>query len=288
MTESFLNYLQHEKRSSIHTITSYKTDLRQFINFCKKTSPVFDIEKVTHPQVRAWVISLLEKKMTAKSINRKMAALSAYFQFLMNKQVRSDNPVAKVPTLKTPKNLPKFVKLQEIDRLLHPLNFSEDFSGLRDLIVLEILYGTGIRRSELIELLPESVQNGSLKVMGKGGKERLIPMHRPLQALLEKYMALRQGLAIDPQLILTDKGKKAYPGLIYNLVKKYMRSYTNTEKQSPHVMRHSFATHLLENGADLNAIKVLLGHSNLSATQLYTHNSIGRLKKIFEKSHPKA
>jgi len=287
MIASFLNYLQYEKRSSPHTLKAYGTDLKQFNAFFENEEG-FQSEKAEHTQIRAWVLSLISAGLTQKSINRKVASLSAYYQFLMKKGKRDYNPTVKIPSLKVPKSLPKFVKIDEMERLFDPQHFAQGFSGTRDRLVLELLYGTGIRRGELIALKPADVQNGTLKVLGKGGKERVIPLYKGLQLLLELYLPLRQEVAHAPQLIVTDSGKKAYPNFIYQLVRKYLMAYTSSEKQSPHVMRHSFATHLMENGADLNAIKSLLGHANLSATQVYTHNSIGRLKKIFEKAHPKA
>ncbi len=289
MLKSFFNYLQYEKRCSPHTLKSYKTDLEQFASYCEKEENQA-METAQYNLLRSWVVKLLEENISPRSVNRKIASLNAFYRFLMVKERRGDNPAGRLRSLKTPKALPKFVKEDEIGQLLAQHNYHEDFEGLRDQLVMEMLYGTGIRLSELINLATTDINlnQGTIKVLGKRNKERMVPLHRPLKELLEKYLHLRPATGENSYLIITVKGKKAYPGLVYNIVNKYLTAFTSAEQRSPHTLRHTFATHLLENGADLNAIKDLLGHANLSATQIYTHNSIGRLKKIFEKTHPKA
>ena len=232
--------------------------------------------------------------MSPKSINRKLSTLKSLFQFLLKKEKIEIDPMLKVVSPKTGKRLPAFVEEQKMDSLLEDITFPEGFKGLRDKLVLEILYQTGIRRSELIHLQISDIdfQNQLIKVLGKGNKERLIPINRQLRLLINDYLALRKTTFPDlleiGQLMLTDKGKPMYPKFVYNLVKKYLSYVTTQEHRSPHILRHSFATHLSNNGADLNAIKELLGHSSLAATQIYTHNTIDRLKEIYQQAHPKA
>ena len=293
MKESFLRYLEHEKRFSPHTLTAYRTDLEQFLQFLDHTFDIQAPEEVTHTQVRSWTVDLLNEGRSTSSINRKLSTLKTFYRFLQRRHGLERNPMLKVLSPKMGKRLPHVVRADELDRLFEQIKFPTDFEGQRDQLVLELLYNTGMRRSELINLTLSDIdfRSNVLKVLGKGNKERLIPFGRGLAKLLLAYIELRQQTFGDPEytnLLLTKQGKPLYPKAAYNIVHKYLAAVSTVEKKSPHVLRHSFATHLSDNGADLNAIKALLGHANLAATQIYTHNSIEKLKKVYESAHPKA
>jgi integrase/recombinase XerC len=291
MIDSFLRYLAFEKRYSAHTLSSYENDLRQFEEYLQANLQLNDLATATHLHIRSWVISLVEEKLQARSINRKIATLRSFYKFLLKREAISQDPTLRVKALKTPKSLPHFVQEKELIQLLDGFPFSPDFSGSRDRLVLELLYATGIRLAELINLREENLSTGSIRVLGKRNKERVIPIADSTANLLKTYLQEKKNLFAynaSPHLIVTDKGEQAYPMFIYRLVKKYLGTFTSSDKQSPHVLRHTFATHLLDKGADLNAVKDLLGHSSLAATQVYTHNSLDKLRKVFEQAHPKA
>lgn len=291
MVAKFLEYLQHEKKYSLHTVSAYQSDLKQFTVFVQQ----FDnqIQNVNYEQIRDWIISLVNDGNNATTVNRKIACLKSFYKFLHLHQFISKNPAISLHVLKTQKRLPIFVKEEDMQKLLNQVDFDDTFEGVRDKLVLELLYGTGIRLSELINLRHHQIDliNGYIKVLGKGNKERIIPLHKTLITLIEFYQKLKKDQQIEnicTNLIVTDNNNKCYPMFIYRLVRRYLEVISSIEKKSPHVLRHSFATHLLNKGADLNAIKELLGHSNLNATQIYTHNSIENLKNIFNQAHPKA
>lgn len=293
MIDNFLRYLAYERRYSAHTLTAYQADLAQFELYLQTTFSLQDTATATHLNIRSWVLSLVEGGMSARSVNRKLASLRSYYKFLLKREAIQQDPTLKVRAPKVQKGLPHFVQEAEMDRLLDGIPFPDTFDGWRDRLVLELLYGTGIRLSELLKLRIQNVDlhEGVIKVLGKRNKERVIPMARPLQELVRKYLGSRlQAFAGEENayLLLTDKGEQAYPMFVYRLVRKYLGTFTTSEKQSPHVLRHTFATHLLNRGADLNAVKDLLGHSSLAATQVYTHNSMEKLRKVFEQAHPKA
>jgi len=290
----FLAYLQFEKRFSSHTIKAYQTDLVQFKAFLQETYAIESTSTIGHQHIRAWIIQLLEKQLTPRSINRKLSTLKSFFQFLIKKGKLEKDPMLKVIAPKVGKRLPAFVEEAPLQRLFEDVSFGNDFIGIRDRLIMDLFYQTGIRRSELIQLQISDIdfEGQAIKVLGKGNKERLIPINRDIRLQIENYLALRKTTFPDilelGQLFLTKKGKPLYPKLVYTLVKKYLSIVTTQEARSPHVLRHSFATHLSNNGADLNAIKELLGHASLAATQVYTHNSIERLKQIYQQAHPKA
>ena len=290
---AFFQYLEYEKRVSPHTLIAYRKDMEQFFDFLKINYDSLHITALQHIHIRSWIVKLLNDTISARSINRKLSTLKTYFRFLQKHDFIQHDPMLKVMAPKVGKRLPIYVQEQQMERLFELVDFTNDYSGQRDLLIMDILYSTGLRRSELINLQIEDVDfaNNQLKVLGKGNKERLVPFGLNLRKSLQYYMGLRQKNfpeSTQRALFLTNKGKPLYPKLVYNLVKKYLSIVTTVEQRSPHVLRHSFATHLSNNGADLNAVKELLGHSNLSATQIYTHNSIGRLKSIYEQAHPKA
>lgn len=295
MQKQFYNYIRYEKRYSSHTLNAYKTDLQQFSDFLKKQFEIEDLTKANFHIIRSWIVHLSELQITPLSINRKVATLKSFYKFLLKNEHIEKNPTLRIKPLKTPKTNPTFIDESKFVNLLKQFPFTDTFEGLRDKLVLEILYGTGIRLAELLHLKFRDVNFSGqyIKVKGKRNKERIIPITKALLLLINQYEDAKKTIfAIDDDipecLIFSDTGKAAYPMLIYRIVKKYLALITSQDKKSPHVLRHSFATHLLNKGADLNAIKDLLGHANLSATQVYTHNSLDKLKSAFKQAHPKA
>ena len=291
--EQFFSFLAYEKRYSPHTLISYKKDIAQFTDFLSRTFET-ELLKADHQMVRSWVIDLAEAEIAPASISRKLSSIKSLYKFLLKEGMVDANPAAAVKSPKKAKKLPVFVGEEKIITLLDSDNiFDDSFSGTRDKLIMELLFGTGIRLSELtnIKLDDFSIQEQLLKVLGKRNKERIIPLNKSLCVLVGYYLNQRKICFSDmdtPYLILADKGDKAYPKLIYRVVNKYLSMISTQQKKSPHVLRHSFATTLLNKGADINAIKELLGHANLSATQIYTHNTVERLKSIYKQAHPKA
>jgi len=291
---SFLEHIRYEKRLSHHTLTAYGNDLEQLGTFLKDEFGTEDPSAATHLHLRGWIVSLVEKGLDKTSVNRKIATLRAYFGYLTRRKLIALDPTLKIQALKTSKKLPVYVEEKPMETLLDEVAFPDDFAGLRDRLVLELLYGTGIRLAELVGLQTSDVNlyERTITVLGKRNKHRLVPLTANLFELVQHYLKAKEtelGAGADPVcLIVSDQGNKAYPVLIQRIVKKYLTVVTTLEKKSPHVLRHTFATHLLNRGADLNAIKDLLGHSSLAATQIYTHNSIETLKKAYDQAHPKA
>jgi len=285
--DDFLIYLQAEKRYSTHTIKAYKNDLNQFHVFCQEG---MDLNFRT---IRTWVVYLMDSGYSSRSVHRKLTSLSTYCNYLIKEGELDFNPVERVLKPKMKKRVPAFVEEGKMDLLLDDYEFGDNFTGIRNRLVLDLLYQTGMRRSELIGLKTGSInrEGKSLKVMGKRAKERIIPLADELLSAIDRYMVLRDEVVKNKateQLIVTNKGKNAYEKLIYRIVNNYLAMVTTLDKKSPHVLRHTFATHMLNGGADLNAIKELLGHSNLSATQVYTHNTYKKLKSIYNQAHPRA
>ncbi len=289
MIDSFSKFLSFEKRYSSHTIVSYLNDLNQFKSFYSITYGPIQWETVKHIHIRSWLAALASKGISNRSISRKLSSLQTFYKFLLRRGILEKNPLKKIIAPRIGKKLPYYLQESTVHELFTNDLFNKDFSGLRDRIVLELLYSTGMRRSELmnLEIHHIDLEKNLLKVLGKGGKERLIPFGHDLQSMLKNYLSKRHCIANSNNLIISDKGKKVYPKWIYNTVKKYLSLVTTAEKRGPHILRHSFATHLTNQGAELNAVKELLGHANLAATQIYTHNSIDKLKRIYEKAHPK-
>ncbi len=293
MIDSFLKYIQYEKRYSKHTITSYQTDLLQFEKFISFTHKDLPVEKADHRIIRSWMVSLVEENQSPGSINRKIATLRSFYKFLLKEGSITTNPTQKIRVLKSGKKIPEFINETDILKMLNDHEFGEDFESKRDKLVLELLYGTGIRLNELIHIRESDInyQEQTLKVLGKRNKERIIPMNTELINLIHDYISVRNrdiGTNERGYLIVTNNKGKCYPMMIYRIVRKYLDFFTSIDKRSPHVIRHTFATHLLNKGADLNAVKDLLGHASLAATQVYTHNSLEKLKKVFDQAHPKA
>jgi integrase/recombinase XerC len=290
MVAQFIQYISSEKRLSPHTTKAYENDLNQFTLFLASEFDLLEPEKATFLEIRTWIVQLSEEKLDAKTINRKVASLNSYFNFLLKRKLIEVDPTIKLKALKTKKSLPAFVKTTEMNVMLDTTGFGVDFNGLRDQLVIELLYGTGIRLAEIITLSDQNVDlyNNQIKVTGKRNKQRIIPLNHTLSHLLGAYLKFKKEHFGNEDLILTNTGKKAYPMFIQRITEKYLGQSTNLKKRSPHVLRHTFATHLLNEGADLNAIKDLLGHSSLAATQVYTHNSIKKLKDVHKLAHPKA
>ncbi|UXX80807.1 tyrosine-type recombinase/integrase [Reichenbachiella carrageenanivorans] len=291
MIKPFLKYLLQEKRYSTHTVSAYETDLLQFQDYLECIDNEWALEEANHKMLRAWVVSLIEADINPRSVNRKIASLRSFYKFLLKREVIAQNPATKIRPLKTAKSLPEFVLKDEMDTLLDRIEFPDGFEGSRDKLIIELLYGTGMRLSELIHLKTSDVDyfNQSIKVLGKRNKERIIPLTLDNIRLIEAYVELKEPVGVSEDwLLTTDKGKKCYPMMVYRIVQKYLGYISKVYKKSPHVLRHTYATHLLNNGADLNAVKDLLGHSSLAATQVYTHNSLDKLKSVFDQAHPKA
>ncbi len=291
IVHTFFQYLEFEKRFSPHTLTAYKGDLGQFTDFLKSNYEITSEKEVTPQHIRSWMVQLMQQGVSPRSVNRKLSSLKTYFKFLKKRGQLTTNPMSKIIAPKSSRKLPVFVHKDKIDLLFEKVDFGQGYEGSRDRTILELLYATGMRRSELIGLKVNDIsfENNYLKVLGKGNKERLLPLNQKIDQVLKQYLEVRnQHFPKGTHLFLTKKGAPLYPKLVYNLVKRHLSAVTTLEQRSPHVMRHTFATHLSDNGADLNAIKELLGHANLSATQIYTHNSIEKLKKVYEQAHPKA
>lgn len=289
--ESFINYLQYEKRTSSHTLIAYKNDLDQFVQFCIGLVGEFDLKAVDNKLIRAWVVSLMEGKNSPRTVNRKVSAIKSFYKYAMKMEVVDKSPVTQIPLPKIRKKLPSFVEESSLIHLLDDGFFDQDFKGLRDKVIISLLYGTGIRLSELLGLQENNIDmhQSQIKVKGKRNMERIVPYPRSLNPLLESYRQSKAGQfgIVGGAFIVTDKGEPAYDKLVYRVVNSYLTRVTSLEKKSPHVLRHSYATHLLNRGADLNAVKELLGHSNLAATEVYTHTTFERLHSIYQQAHPR-
>lgn len=287
----FLTYLQAERRYASHTIKAYKNDLNQFHAFCQDLGKEgMDLHEKT---IRSWVVSLMDRGYSPRSVHRKLTSLRSFCKYLIRRGEMDVNPLDRVLKPKLSKRVPSFVDEAHMESLLDRYEFGDDFTGVRNRLILDLLYQTGMRRSELIGLRTGALnlEGKSVKVKGKREKERIIPLNDEMVRILEAYLVHRNQVVTDPEtdhLIVTGKGRPAYDKLIYRIVNNYLGLVTTLDKKSPHVLRHTFATHMLNQGADLNSIKELLGHANLSATQVYTHNTFKKLKSIYNQAHPRA
>jgi integrase/recombinase XerC len=294
MIDSFINYLEYEKRSSAHTVLAYRKDLEQAQDFVNQSFSIDDLSHCTHPDLRAWIIDLVEQGLSQTTVNRKLATLRSFYKFLMRSKIIQKDPTYKLKSLKAPRKLPEFLQETTIESVLEEEVYAPTFEGQRDRMVLEFLYLTGVRLSELTSLKWKDIHlyEEQVKVLGKRQKERIIPLTKSLQRNITNYKQVVEAqfnrVEGEDYFIRSSKGEKAYPMLIYRIVKHYLDLIAQNSKRSPHLLRHTFATHLLNKGADLNAVKDLLGHANLAATQVYTHNSMEKLKAVFEQAHPKA
>ena len=287
---SFVNYLKFEKRFSAHTVRAYYDDLSGFSNYIETNYGSLNLQEVSGAFVRSWLTSLKDRKLSSKSINRKISTLKSFFKYCVKMGLIAQTPMTSVVSPKLNKRLPVFVEQKDIITLLQKVEFPDTWKGQTDKLAIHILYNTGIRLSELLKLKENQIDDSSIKVLGKGGKERVIPVSATLSGMMKDYIEAKKHLAVADSavLLVNEKGKGLYAKYMYLVVKKYLAVVTTIKKKSPHILRHSFATHLSNNGADLNSIKELLGHSSLAATQVYTHNTIERLKDAYKKAHPKA
>ncbi len=289
---SFINFLKYEKRYSAHTITAYDTEVQSYLDFLEAEGMTF--EEVDYKFCRYYFATMKEKGKTATSVNRAISVLKSYYKYLQRESLSTSNPVHLIKALKVGKKLPVVVEKEKMTVLLEQMEDMEDsFENSRDFIIVELLFGTGIRLAELLEIKERDIDffNKKILILGKRNKLRFVPMYSTLIHELKQYLEKKKESKLQnnsEHLIVTKEGKKAYPKLVYRVVNKYLSIITSQQKRSPHILRHSFATSLLDNGADLNAIKELLGHAGLSATQIYTHNSVERLKNIYKQAHPKA
>ena len=291
--QDFINYLKFQKRYSQHTITSYQNDLTAFFDFLELQFGKTALPDIKPAFARSWLAQLKEKGMESRTISRKISTLKTFFKYQLKQQTIRISPMATVQSPKLNKRLPRFVEKEDINTLLKDVDFPDTWEGRTECLLIQLFYNTGIRQAELLGLKEMQIDkfNSTIKVLGKGSKERIIPVSNELIKTLQEYMAAKRKdfENFDSEVLLINaKGKKLYPRYVYNVVNKYLSMVTTIDKKSPHVLRHSFATHLMNNGADLNAVKELLGHSSLAATQVYTHNTIEKLKDIHKKAHPKA
>lgn len=295
VTDSFLTYLQSEKRYSIHTVSAYCNDLNQFTAYLDCQYDGLKIEKANHHQIRSWIVKMMEEKVSNRSIRRKLASLNSFYKHLNRIGLITSNPIKKVISPKIKVQLPSFIRSSEMEELLTRFDFGEGFEASRDKLIIELFYTTGIRRSELLNLKISDVNmfQDVIKVLGKGNKQRVVPISHHSKNMIPDYLNFRQQVLLEsgeasPYFFITSKGRKVYPELIYRIVTKHLKHVSTNAKKNPHILRHSFATSLLNNGADINVIKEILGHSNLQATQIYTHNTNENLKSIYKQAHPRA
>lgn len=290
LINSFLKYLALEKRSSPHTVAAYLVDLRAFENFCKEMLEVTDIREVDYVHIRSWVVDLSEKNNSHRSINRKLSALKSFYKYLIKIHEVESNPLTQHQSLKIAKKVLVPFTEKEINEVIVSMNGS-DFKSIRNRLIVELLYSTGMRRVELVNLEEQNIDltNKTIKIIGKRNKERIIPLLDSVIDCIINYKTERAKIVASTNLFfITAKGNKIYPILVYRIINDYFSSISSKTKNSPHVIRHSFATHLLNQGADLNSVKELLGHASLASTQVYTHNSLEKIKQVYNQTHPRS
>ena len=289
--QDFLQHLRFERRYSPHTLTAYSRDIKMFGDYLEATYGISEVDQVSHFHVRSWLADMKDNKMTAGTLNRKLSSISAFYKFLRKNGFTTQDPIRKLHAQRLPERLPVAIKDTETQFLLEEVQFQDGFVGQTDRLICELLYATGIRRNELLILKESDVEWGQkqLRITGKGNKERLVPVSDALLDSLRQYLQDKKALENSNNhfLLVLDNGEPLYAMYVYRTVRKYMSQCTTMKKKSPHVLRHSFATHLLNNGANIQAIKDLLGHSSLAATQIYTHNNIDKLKQIHKQNHPR-
>ncbi|MBS3993328.1 MAG: tyrosine-type recombinase/integrase [Bacteroidetes bacterium] len=290
LINSFLKYLTLEKKSSPHTVAAYLVDLRAFENFCKESLNLKDIKEVDYIHIRSWVIELSDKNNSHRSINRKLSALKSFYKYLIKIHEVEKNPLTQHQSLKVAKKVLVPFSEKEINTVIESMN-GDDFKSIRNRLIVELLYSTGIRRIELVNLEVSNIdiENRTIRIIGKRNKERIIPLLDSVIEYIENYKIERAKIAANTNFFfITSKGNKIYPILVYRIINDYFSSISSKTKNSPHVIRHSFATHLLNQGADLNSVKELLGHASLASTQVYTHNSLEKIKQVYNQTHPRS
>jgi integrase/recombinase XerC len=285
----FIHYLRFEKRFSPHTLLAYRKDLEQFVHYTKDQFELAEVSQVTHFHLRSWLASLKSEDAKPRTINRKISSLHSFFRFLLKNGTVSKNPVKQLHSLRLEERLPQFLKAPEAENLLEEIAFEEGFKGKTDRLICELLYQTGMRRAELIQLKEQDIEWSlkQIRVLGKGNKERLLPLGPALLDEIRQYLQEKKKITTNNAALVLENGNSLYETYVYRTVQHYMGKVTTLKKKSPHILRHSFATHLLNNGANIQAIKDLLGHSSLAATQIYTHNNIEKLKEIHKLNHPR-
>jgi integrase/recombinase XerC len=291
LVQPFIDYLKFEKRYSPHTVRSYQDDLIQFFQFLNKTFGDVSLNEIISSYVRSWLASLKEEELTARSINRKLSTLKSFFKYQVRTGELQQTPMTNVIAPKASKRLPSFIPETDLAALLYTLRFTEDWKGLNAKMLLSLFYFTGMRLSELINLKERQIDKSKrvIKILGKGNKERIVPISPELIKMIDEYIDAKKKVYESPEefLLVTEKGKRMYPKYAYLLTRQYLATIKTLEKKSPHTLRHTFATHLTNHGANLNAVKELLGHASLASTQVYTHNTIEKLKEVYKKAHPK-
>lgn len=293
LLQSFLDYLLLEKNYSELTIKAYGKDIQSFLDFLKEEYKNENLKEVNYAQIRSWIIQMVNQNISNRSINRKISSLNSFFKFLIKTEYIKTNPLAKHKSLKTSKKVQVPFSEEEINSVLNKISHADSFEGVRNKLIIELFYATGIRRIELINIKVKNIdlESKTVKILGKRNKERVIPLLNMLVDSIKTYLEKRKSLEKiedEDYLLLTVKGVKLYETLVYRIINEYFSLASSKVKKSPHILRHSFATHLLNQGAELNAVKELLGHSSLAATQVYTHNSIAELKKVYAKAHPRS
>lgn len=289
--KSFIDYLTFEKKYSEHTIIAYQKDLNTFRDFCIEEYDGPDLLRIHYSQIRSWIVQLVDSGITNRSVNRKVSSLKSFYKFLQKTKQIEDTPLRKHKSLKVSKRVQVPFSEKEISSVIDNLKEAGDFKSMRNKLIVELFYSTGIRRNELIHIKINDVDfsNGTLKVLGKRNKERYIPLITIVQDSIKSYLLERMKVAtVDEYLFLTNAQKKMYPVLVYRIINDYFSTVSSKVKKSPHVLRHSFATHLLNEGADLNSVKELLGHASLASTQVYTHSSLGKIKEVYNQAHPRS
>lgn len=291
MINSFLEYISLEKKYSINTVTAYKNDLISFRDFLVTEFNQENLVEVHYNQIRSWIVSMVDLKISNRTINRKVSSLKSFYKFLQKTQQIDVNPLSKHRALKVERKIQVPFSAKEINAVISNINLKDDFTAVRNKLIVELFYSTGIRRTELINIKERDISllDKTIKVLGKRNKERFVPMLTSVNQTLNQYLKLKKGFSIgSEELFITEKGNKIYETLVYRIINSYFSQVSSKEKKSPHILRHSFATHLLNEGADLNSVKELLGHSSLASTQVYTHNSLDAIKKVYNQAHPRS
>lgn len=291
MIDSFLDYLSYEKKYSANTICAYQNDLVSFKDFCETDFYLDDLLQVEYPIIRSWIVNLVKQKISNRSINRKITSLNSFYKFLQKTHQIEINPLSKHKSLKTVNKLQIPFTVKEIDEAISTIKENTDFKTSRNKLIVELLYSTGIRKSELIHIKEMDVDfaNKTIKVLGKRNKERYVPLLDKVIVMIKQYLELKEDLTTgNVALLITEKGNKLSKSLVYTIINSYFSNVSTKVKKSPHILRHSFATHLLNEGANLNSVKELLGHSSLASTQVYTHNSLEAIKKVYNQAHPRS